>query len=125
MATVLKPRKPISGHAGINPVSVKTPSAVLASSHSSRELEEITVEKYLELQFEEMIKDFREHTQTLISKLKGEYQLTLEEVQKAGMNRSQDISSSSVVTLKAIGGPHTGQKFRLESTNVNYIQCSF
>lgn len=36
--------------------------------------QDLTVEKYLEKQFEEMIKEFRNHTDSMIAKLRKEYQ---------------------------------------------------
>jgi hypothetical protein len=123
MTTVVKPKN--------NQVSLQS----VASKIDVKE-EGLTVEKYLEQQFEEMIKvclllilvscilsllqDFKSHTQSLISKLREDYKQT-ETLINSSLNKSTETEGIPiVVTLKCIAGPHTGQKFRLESSNVRH-----
>eukprot|EP00598_Pedospumella_elongata_P003881 CAMPEP_0184978384 /NCGR_PEP_ID=MMETSP1098-20130426/8887_1 /TAXON_ID=89044 /ORGANISM="Spumella elongata, Strain CCAP 955/1" /LENGTH=184 /DNA_ID=CAMNT_0027501507 /DNA_START=35 /DNA_END=589 /DNA_ORIENTATION=+ len=74
----------------------------------------MTVEQFLEQRFQLILQDFKTHTASLISNLRSEY--------AEGVRSVKDMMSEATqkrafcVTLKCIGGPHIGQKFRLEPT---------
>ena len=74
--------------------------------------EELTVEQFLTQQCEAVIGDLRRHGAELIERLRAEC--------RDGTNKAQQLLASSlcsrplIVTLKCTGGPHIGQKFRLE-----------
>eukprot|EP01039_Chlorochromonas_danica_P000085 gene84-92_t len=110
MATVMKAKRPA-------PIEVKAaPVSSSSTSQSDSVDENMSVEKYLEAKFEEMLQDFRNHAEGLVAKLRQEYKEGMESIN--GMMPVPAFSPQVVVTLKCIAGPHIGQRFRLEpSTN--------
>ena len=73
---------------------------------------ELTVEQYLTMQCDAVIGDLRAHGDDIIARLRREYEHGAGAVEKL---LADSISARPlVVTLKCIGGPHLGQKFRLE-----------
>eukprot|EP01031_Cornospumella_fuschlensis_P029601 gene29601-35734_t len=97
MTTVMKPRRPQVAEPAVNSASVE---------------DNMTVEKYLEAKFEEMIKDFRNHSETLVMKLRREYADGAAAI--GAMMPTPDTGKALCVTLKCVAGPHIGQRFRLE-----------
>eukprot|EP01031_Cornospumella_fuschlensis_P025355 gene25355-30616_t len=97
MATVMKPRRPQVAEPAVNSASIE---------------DNMTVEKYLEAKFEEMIKDFRNHSETLVMKLRREYADGAAAI--GAMMPTPDTGKALCVTLKCVAGPHIGQRFRLE-----------
>lgn len=103
MTTVVKERKPLS--------------EISRSEENVLDDDSITVEQFLEKQFDNILTDFRSHCEELITTLKQEYQ--------DGVRSIKDIMATTtssdklVVTLKCIAGPHIGQKFRIEPSTDN------
>ena len=79
---------------------------------------EMTVEQFLETQCVEIVKDLRNHGQSLIKKLRQEYVDQSASVHEL-VKRSAEQSKHVCVNLKCIVGPHMGQKFRLEPTTTS------
>jgi hypothetical protein len=94
--------------------------------------DEITVEQFLTAQCDKILmvgvdlrlfahlysQDLRQHGNSLIEKLRREYEDGANEIKQLIL----EVSSSSkkmCVTLKCIAGAHLGQKFRLEPGNEN------
>lgn len=100
----MKSRKPLGA------ITSNVPSAKAQVSKPG----EMTVEKYLEEQCSDIIKDLRQHGAELIEKLKLQHQEGVKSIQGI-LNESSGTTVEDIsVTLKCIGGPHLGQKFRLE-----------
>jgi len=81
-------------------------------------MEDITVEKFLELQMEIMIEDFRKHSRSLVEKLKTQEKEASNKILKNINKEHQTQQPLLCLTLKCIEGPHTGQKFRLEVKSI-------
>lgn len=77
-------------------------------------IEDMTVEQFLTRHCDNIINDLRKHGAELQNKLREEF--------AAGAAAAEKLLAATlsgkplVVTLKCIGGPHIGQKFRLEPT---------
>lgn len=73
---------------------------------------DVTVEQFLVRRCEAVVDDLRRHGADLIDRLRAEC--------KDGTERVQQLLAASlhprplIVTLKCVGGPHIGQRFRLE-----------
>jgi predicted patatin/cPLA2 family phospholipase len=72
MATVLKPKRPVNAALNMNDSNL----AIVAT-----EDDDMTVEKYLEKKFEVMLQDFKNHTQSMVLKLREEYKSTAAQIQ--------------------------------------------
>jgi hypothetical protein len=73
MTTVLKVKRPVN--TALNMSDNNLPIV-------AKEDNDMTVEKYLEKKFEEMLQDFRNHTQTIVLKLREEYKTTASQIQE-------------------------------------------
>mmetsp|Transcript_30153 Transcript_30153/g.28805 ORF Transcript_30153/g.28805 Transcript_30153/m.28805 type:complete len:186 (-) Transcript_30153:193-750(-) len=89
------------------------------TSASSSAVDELTVEQYLTQRCNAMIMDFQKHSADLISKLKDEYQDGALEIQKLMPSSSSSDSKKLCITLKCVGGPHIGQRFRLQPNSAD------
>lgn len=91
--------------------------------------DDMTVEQYLEKYFEDVVKDFKDHTAGLIFKLRQDYEEGAESINQHMLQATSSVSSADkqlCVVLKVTAGSHIGQKFRLEPTTVsNYILYLF
>jgi len=76
---------------------------------------EMTVEEYLEAKCEEIIRDLKRHGEQLVDRLKTEYTESAASIRSL-MMKSTDGVKKMCVSMKVLGGPHLGQKFRLEPT---------
>ncbi len=96
-------------------------TSTITSSSSSNPLsineDEITVEKFLELQCEAIIQDFQAKTNAMISKLRAQYDDGAASLQLLMKQAVPETVKSVCVILKCIAGSHIGQRFRLESTS--------
>lgn len=100
--------------------SARKPLVTKATKISSAEnvgaiSDAMTVEAFLESKCEEIIKDLQRHGEQLIDRLKTEYDDSAASIRSL-INQSSASAQKLCVTLKCIGGPHLGQKFRLEPT---------
>lgn len=100
----MKPRRPLGA------VTSNVPTA----KNQQAKTTEMTVEQYLEEQCALIIKDLRLHGADLISKLKEQHKEGVNSIQSIINSNMESVVEEISVTLKCIGGPHLGQKFRLE-----------
>jgi hypothetical protein len=100
----MKPRRPLGA------VTSNVPTA----KNQQAKTTEMTVEQYLEEQCALIIKDLRLHGADLISKLKEQHNEGVNSIQSIINSNMESVAEEISVTLKCIGGPHLGQKFRLE-----------
>jgi hypothetical protein len=107
--TTIKSRKPLVETSGIAPIQSKN---VISIS------DEMTVEAFLEFKCDEIIKDLYRHGEQLCDRLREEFDENSSAI-KALMAKSSSDAKKVCVTLKCIGGPHIGQKFRLEPNTDN------
>lgn len=103
--TTMKSRKPLS---------TITSNVSSAKNSQLSKCTEMTVEQYLEEQCALIIKDLRQHGADQIVKLKLQHQEGVNSIQNILNSNSETAAEGISVTLKCIGGPHLGQKFRLE-----------
>lgn len=76
--------------------------------------DEMTVEQYLTRHNEGIMNGLRSHGLELMLKLRNEYETNAAQVRR---QLSETLHEKPlVVTLKCVGGPHIGQRFRLEPT---------
>ena len=103
--TTLKARKPLTETAVAN--TAQSSKNVLALS------DDMTVEAFLELKCDEVINDLRRHGKQLIDRLREEFDEGAASIRSLVVKSSSEVKKICIV-LKCIGGPHLGQKFRLE-----------
>lgn len=98
------------------PVAVASSIDVNASNANANTVTDtMTVEEYLEAKCEEIIRDLKRHGEQLVDRLKTEYTESTASI-RSSMLKSKDGVKKMCVSLKVLGGPHLGQKFRLEPT---------
>ena len=108
--TTVKPRKPL--------VETTAPAAVASSKNVVSISDDMTVEAFLELKCDEIIKDLYRHGDQLIDRLREEFEESASSIRDL-MVKSSSHAKKLCVTLKCIDGPHLNQKFRLEPTREN------
>jgi hypothetical protein len=74
----------------------------------------MTVEQFLTRHCDLMIADLRKHGADVIDKLRNEFEQGAEQVHQ--LLAASLSGKMLVVILKCVGGPHLGQRFRLESS---------
>lgn len=85
------------------------------NSNANDVTDEMTVEEYLESKCEEIIRDLKRHGDQLVDRLQTEYTESAASI-RSMMMKSTDGVKKMCVSMKVLGGPHLGQKFRLEPT---------
>ena len=101
MNTVSRARKPLA----------EVSQSTLANSTSTQK--QVTVEQYLEEQCNNIIKDLRLHGDELIQNIRNQHMEGVSMIKKLIVDATPANISISVL-LKCVGGPHLGQKFKLE-----------
>lgn len=76
--------------------------------------EDITVEQFLERQCDSIINDLKQHSASLVDKLKKEYADGVKGITSAVNSTAADTQKKLFLTIKVMTGAHMGQKFRLE-----------
>jgi hypothetical protein len=79
--------------------------------------ENLTVEQFLEKKFEGLVQELRDHADQLVSQLRKQYSDGAAAIQ--AIVSATESSPNVCVTLKAIAGPHIGQRFCLEASPEN------
>jgi len=103
--TTVKARKPLAETTGsVIPQNSKNVHAVS---------DDMTVEAFLELKCDEIIRDLYRHGDQLIDRLREEFDEGAAAIRSLIAKSTSDVKKFCI-TLKCIGGPHLGQKFRLE-----------
>jgi hypothetical protein len=98
----------------VPPVGKISLSSKASNANNNNEIsDDITVERFLEIQCDSIIADLHEHGKSLIEKLRAEFQANNSSIRKLLATTSAD-SKKVLITLKVLAGPHLGQKFRLE-----------
>jgi hypothetical protein len=101
---------------------MKTARKPLASINAPKQManpeDNMTVEQYLENYLDGIVKDFGQHTNSLITKLKDEYVEGAQSINDL-MNKNKTEEERICVNLKCVAGPHIGQRFRLEPLSEN------
>ena len=110
--TTVDLRKPLTNSAFTNVPSASSKSNVMSLS------DDMTVEAYLEMKCNEIINGLYRHGEQLIDRLKDEFEESATSI-KDLMAKSSSDAKNLCVTLKCVGGPHLGQKFRLEPASEN------
>jgi hypothetical protein len=77
----------------------------------------LTVEQFLEKKFEGLVQELRDHADQLVSQLRKQYSDGAAAIQ--AIVSVTESSPNVCVTLKAIAGPHIGQRFCLEASPGN------
>lgn len=106
--TTLKARKPLA----------ETTDSAASAKNVISISDDMTVEAFLELKCDDIIKDLYRHGDQLIDRLREEFDESSASVRDI-MAKSSSDAKKLCVTLKCIDGPHLGQKFRLEPLREN------
>lgn len=93
--------------------SINVPENVVANPEDN-----MTVEQYLENYLDDIVKEFKKHTNSLITNLKDEYVEGAQSINDL-MNKNKSDEERICVHLKCVAGPHIGQRFRLEPSTEN------
>lgn len=111
--TVKANRMPLHSIQSTNSAGVGVGVVAAHGAGGSSPEDNMSVEQYLEMHLNTIIKDFKQHTQGLISKLQDEYQEGARSINSL-TNKNKSEEKRICVILKVVAGPHIGQRFRLE-----------
>lgn len=106
-STTIKSRKPLAD------TTAQASLQISSSKNNVSISDDMTVEAFLEQKCNEIIKDLYRHGDQLIDRLREEFEESSTTI-KDLMAKSSSDGKKLCVTLKCVGGPHLGQKFRLE-----------
>lgn len=99
MTTIVKPRKPLAEIAATAGNTGPTTNEVIGKTGANQlSDEEMTVEQYLEQQFEIIMQDFKKHAKSLIDDLRQEYQGGVKSV-KDLMEENKSGASAIIITF--------------------------